>query len=155
MCKSDIVICSGYFNPLHDGHCSMIEDAARLGNKLLVIVNNDKQVQLKGSVPFFTETQRIKIIQSLKFVDEAILAVDNDPSINQTLALIRNQYKDASILFINGGDVNSGNCRELEVCARLGINSLFGVGGFQKKNNSSKIIQNAANWLEKMGKTGL
>ena len=42
-----MLIVSGYFNPLHGGHLDMIEAAAKMGDYLIVVVNNDKQQLLK------------------------------------------------------------------------------------------------------------
>ena len=52
------VVISGYFNPIHCGHLDYIESAKKLGDFLIVIVNNDNQVDLKGSVPFMNEKDR-------------------------------------------------------------------------------------------------
>ena len=60
-----IIITSGYFNPLHIGHINLIKDAKKLGDFLVVIVNNDEQVRIKGSVPFMPEQERIEIIKPL------------------------------------------------------------------------------------------
>ena len=49
------VAVSGYFNPLHVGHLEMIERAKKIGDYLIVIINNDYQVKLKGSVPFMNQ----------------------------------------------------------------------------------------------------
>jgi len=68
--KPVVVAVSGYFNPLHVGHLEMIEKSKKLGDKLVVIVNNDAQVKLKGSVPFMTLADRVKIISALRAVDE-------------------------------------------------------------------------------------
>ena len=43
-----LVIASGYFNPLHKGHIEYLKRSKELGNSLIVIVNNDVQVGLKG-----------------------------------------------------------------------------------------------------------
>jgi cytidyltransferase-like protein len=66
--KPVVVAVSGYFNPLHVGHLDMIEKARKLGDKLVVIVNNDYQVKLKGSVPFMTLADRVRIIGALRDV---------------------------------------------------------------------------------------
>ena len=42
-----IAIVSGYFNPVHRGHIEYLEGARKLGNRLIVIVNNDRQQILK------------------------------------------------------------------------------------------------------------
>ena len=72
------VVISGYFNPLHVGHLDYISSAKALGHKLIVIVNNDKQVEIKGSVPFMKEEDRFRIISSLKDVDYTYLSTDED-----------------------------------------------------------------------------
>ena len=73
MTKKPIVVAvSGFFNPLHVGHLDMITGAKKLGDKLVAIVNNDRQVKLKGSVPFMSENDRLKIIGALRDVDEVL-----------------------------------------------------------------------------------
>ena len=44
------IIVSGYFNPIHKGHIEYFNNAKALGDYLIVIVNNDKQRALKGSI---------------------------------------------------------------------------------------------------------
>ena len=80
-----VVVISGYFNPLHVGHLDYIYEAKKLGEKLLVIVNNDEQVKIKGSVPFMNEHDRMRIVESITPVSGAILSIDNDSSVVRTL----------------------------------------------------------------------
>jgi cytidyltransferase-like protein len=49
---SKIGIVSGYFNPIHQGHIEYINAAKDECDYLVVIVNNDDQVKLKGSAVF-------------------------------------------------------------------------------------------------------
>ena len=79
--KNITVAVSGYFNPLHVGHLEMINKAKKLGDKLVVIVNNDYQVALKGAVPFMPEKDRMIIIKFLRSVDEVFLAIDKDKTV--------------------------------------------------------------------------
>ena len=67
-----IAIISGYFNPLHVGHLDYMEAAKAMADKLVVIVNSDYQVTLKGSTPFMNEADRLKIVKSLKCVEACI-----------------------------------------------------------------------------------
>lgn len=127
---------SGYFNPLHSGHIDMISDAKSRCNNLIVIVNNDLQVKLKGSIPFMDQHERMQILRSLKNVDNVVLAIDNDRSVSATLKLIKPS------LFFNGGDVVD-NCREAEVCRDLNIKMIYNVGG-NKTQSSSNLIATAA-----------
>ena len=64
-----IVIVSGYFNPVHKGHIEYFNKSKEHGDKLYVIVNNDKQRELKGSKEFQSEDERMFIVQNLKMVD--------------------------------------------------------------------------------------
>ena len=75
-----IVIVSGYFNPLHGGHLDMIEAAAEMGDKLIVIVNNDKQQLLKKGKIILDENNRLRLMRALKGVDQVILSIDEDPT---------------------------------------------------------------------------
>ena len=87
-----IVIVSGYFNPLHGGHLDMIEAAAQMGDKLIVIVNNDKQQLLKKGKIILDENNRLRLMRALKGVDQVVLSVDEDPTIIKTLEMVAGQY---------------------------------------------------------------
>ena len=80
-----IVVISGYFNPIHSGHIDYIQSAKKLGDKLIVIVNNDKQVSLKGSVPFQDEEERKKIVSNIKGVDHAVISIDEDATVCESI----------------------------------------------------------------------
>ena len=105
--KEIVVAVSGYFNPVHIGHIKYIEEAKKLGKKLIVIVNTDKQVKLKGSSPFMNERERLEMIAALRFVDNVILAIDEDETVCKTLELIKPD------IFANGGDRTKKNIPEV------------------------------------------
>tara|TARA_R110000824_G_scaffold143199_2_gene310744 strand:+ start:6422 stop:6871 length:450 start_codon:yes stop_codon:yes gene_type:complete len=136
-----IVIASGYFNPAHTGHLDYLENAKDLGDLLFVIVNNDRQVELKGSQCFTGEDQRTRIIQALECVDQALVSVDFDRSVKSTVAVLYNVYRftGANFIFANGGDQKSGVPEE-EFCMRAGIQMVYGVGG-EKTESSSNLLQ--------------
>ena len=71
-----LVIASGYFNPVHKGHIEYLTRSKELGDKLFVIVNNDIQREMKGSKQFMNEDERRFVIESLKPVDWAVVAID-------------------------------------------------------------------------------
>src|SRR5258708_4665850 len=93
-----IVCCSGYFSPLHSGHLEYFEKAKQLGDILVVIVNNDKQSCLKKGYSFIPETERLRIIRSLRVVDYAVLSIDLDRSVIKSLECVQCDY------FVQGGD---------------------------------------------------
>jgi cytidyltransferase-like protein len=138
-----VVVISGYFNPLHVGHLDYIKAASALGGRLIVIVNNDSQVELKGSTSFMNEHERMRIVSSIKGVFRAVLSVDTDRSVVKTLGSIHDQYSVDyffdSMVFANGGDVNSVNSREDEYCESMGIQAVYNVGGGKTQSSSSLI----------------
>ena len=83
------VAVSGYFNPLHIGHIRLLKEAKNLGNYLIVILNNDFQVKLKGSVPFMSIEDRKEIVASIRYVDEVFISIDKDKSICKSLISIK------------------------------------------------------------------
>ena len=102
-----IIIESGYFNPLHGGHLDMIEAGKKLGDKLIVIVNNDvQQVQKKGKV-ILDQTNRLRLVGALRDVDEVILSIDQDPTQIATLEEVAKKYPNDELVFANGGDRDS------------------------------------------------
>ncbi len=132
-----IVAVSGYFNPLHVGHLEMIEKAKKLGDHLVVIVNNDNQVKIKGSVPFMSEDDRVKIISALRDVDEVFLSIDQDSTVCQSLAQVKPH------IFANGGDrKNLNDVPEYDICQDLNIKMVDGLG--DKIRSSSTLIANAS-----------
>ena len=139
-----IVITSGFFNPLHIGHINLIKAAKELGDFLVVIVNNDAQVKIKGSVPFMEEQERIEIIKALRYADDVISAIDKDKTVAESLIVIAKKYPDAELFFAKGGDRNSGNIPENETkaCQDFNITIINGVGG-DKVQSSSWLLKSA------------
>ncbi len=144
-----LVITSGYFNPLGAHHIEYLKGAAFYGDKLVVIVNNDTQVGLKGSIPFQTCEERIKIVSSLDRVNIAWRSQDTDLTVCETIkAVWRLNHDKYEIIFANGGDVRE--CREKTLCDALGIKTVYNVGG-AKSGSSSNLIEKAAMaWLRRM-----
>lgn len=135
--KEVVVVVSGYFNPLHTGHLVMISKAKKMGDKLVAIINNDYQVKLKGSVPFMSLADRVKIIKALRDVDEVFISIDKDATVCKSLALIKPD------IFANGGDRKSiGDVPEYSVCQKYGIKMVDGLG--KKTRASSVLIARAA-----------
>lgn len=137
-----IVIVSGFFNPLHGGHLDMIEEAAKLGDRLVVIVNNDVQQVLKKDKIILSEQNRARLIGAIKHVDEVMIAIDQDPPVIKTLKQIAEKYPDDELIFANGGDRDSEKAiPETDVCKEYDIKLMFGVGGTEKADSSTRINQ--------------
>jgi D-beta-D-heptose 7-phosphate kinase/D-beta-D-heptose 1-phosphate adenosyltransferase len=147
-----VVVISGYFNPLHTGHLDYIDQARSLGDMLIVIVNNDRQVKIKGSHPFLNQEDRLRIVSSLKNVDLAITAIDTDATVvaslqelwhqNQVQPIDSKRTVDNSMVFANGGDRKRGNTPEEDFCKSEGIETVYNVGG-EKTQSSGGILRGA------------
>jgi glycerol-3-phosphate cytidylyltransferase/D-beta-D-heptose 7-phosphate kinase/D-beta-D-heptose 1-phosphate adenosyltransferase len=136
-----IAIVSGYFNPIHIGHLRMIKDARALAPHLLVIVNNDRQQLLKKGRILMTEDDRHAIVAELRCVDEALIAVDDDPTVVSSLRRVRELYPDVELLFCNGGDRSpTGDpAPEAVLTEEIGLKMVYGVGGEDKADSSTRI----------------
>lgn len=128
-----VVCASGYFSPLHKGHLEYLERSKKMGDKLVVIVNSDKQSYLKKNSSFMKESERLEIIRSLRCVDYAVISIDDDKTVCKTLECIRPH------IFTNGGDQNNNTIPEREICDKLGIELKDGLG--EKIQSSSWLIE--------------
>jgi cytidyltransferase-like protein len=135
-----IVIVSGYFNPIHKGHIEYFKLSRSRGDKLYVIVNNDFQRNLKGSLEFQDEEERLLIVSNLKMVDKAIISIDKDRTVCETLKMIHSKENERTQLFFaNGGDQNNEIIPERKICEDLGIVLIDGMGN--KIQSSSWLIK--------------
>jgi glycerol-3-phosphate cytidylyltransferase/D-beta-D-heptose 7-phosphate kinase/D-beta-D-heptose 1-phosphate adenosyltransferase len=135
-------VVSGYFNPLHRGHLDLFEAARARSGYLVVIVNNDVQQVLKKGKVIQPEGDRLRIVQSLRMVDDAVLAVEEGPGLDGSLDLVRAAYPDTELEFCNGGDRTDADALpadEVEAARRNHIRLSYGVGGFDKADSSTRI----------------
>ena len=138
--KKKAVIVSGYFNPIHKGHIEYFETAKQHGDLLFVIINSDYQRQLKDSKKFQDEDERLLIVSHLKLVDKAILAIDQDRTVIETIKKIHTEFsKKYSLFFANGGDQNNNTIPERVVCEQLEIKLIDGLG--EKIQSSSWLLK--------------
>jgi len=128
MKKEKVVIVSGYFDPLHVGHLEYLQMASELGDKLFVIVNNDKQAKLKKGESFMNEKDRMEIIYALECVDEVLISCDEDASVCKSIELAAQFKPMAQLIFAKGGDRNFGEVPEVDVCEKLGIEMVDNLG---------------------------
>lgn len=137
-----IVVTSGGFDPLHSGHIAYLNEAAKLGDKLIVGLNSDAWLTRKKGRPFMDVATRTDILTHLDMVDFVYDFDDNDDSAVHLLEMVKEEMPDAEIIFANGGDRTEENIPEMAV---EGITFKFGVGGENKENSSSWILENWAN----------
>lgn len=117
-----IVAVSGYFDPLHIGHIEYFKLAKKLGDKLIVILNNDKQAILKKGKQFMPLEERKKILEALRDVDEVFISIDEDETVCKSLEAVKPD------IFAKGGDRFAGEIPETEICEKLGIKIIDGLG---------------------------
>lgn len=137
-----IVLTSGYFDPIHAGHIECLELAKKLGDKLVVIMNNDEQAILKKGKPFMPFDERVKIVRALRCVDETFASVDRDRSVCKSIRELGKRYKGNKIIFAKGGDRSAGEIPEAKICQEDGIDIVDGLG--KKIQSSSELIKNSA-----------
>ena len=135
MINMKIHVVSGYFDPIHDGHIELFENAKKGADKLVVILNNDIQTSQKKGKPFMEEHVRYKIIQAIRYVDEVFLSIDDDPGVCKSLAKVCETHPNDKLIFINGGD---RTLDEIPESACKDISNLTLVDGAGEKINSSK-----------------
>jgi cytidyltransferase-like protein len=136
-----VVLVTGGFDPLHSGHISYFKEAKKLGDKLVVGLNSDEWLTRKKGKPFMPIKERVEIIKNLKMVDDVLTWDDSDDSASGAIfKLMATSGYNKDIIFANGGDRTSKNIPEMATWHDK-IQFVFGVGGTDKLNSSSWILE--------------
>ena len=135
-----IILVTGGFDPLHSGHIAYFKAAKQLGDILVVGVNSDAWLARKKGQAFMPLLERTAIIRELECVDFVIDFNDDDDSAKHAIWMVRQSYPQDRIVFANGGDRTHLDIPEMSV-EDDNIEFVFGVGGFNKSNSSSWILQ--------------
>lgn len=135
-----IVIVTGGFDPIHSGHLAYFQAAKQLGDRLVVGLNSDEWLTRKKGKPFMPMSERFALVSALRIVDEVITYNDDDGSSRDAIIRTRQKYPEAEIIFANGGDRTKDNIPEMDL-AGSNLSFVFGVGGEDKKNSSSWILE--------------
>jgi cytidyltransferase-like protein len=137
-----IVLITGGFDPLHSGHIAYIKAARELGDSLIVGVNSDEWLRQKKGQEFMPWEERATIIAALHNVDRVINFDDSDNSAKDAIRKVRTIHPHAQVIFANGGDRTKENIPEMDLLEEmLHLDFVFAVGGEDKKNSSSWILQ--------------
>jgi cytidyltransferase-like protein len=133
-----IVVVSGGFDPVHSGHIKLIKQARLLGDMLIAGINSDEWLARKKGRAFMPWQERLAVLNNLKSVDEVYTFDDEDGTACHLLQQVRAHYPNDKIVFANGGDRTQHNIPEMSI---PGVEFVFGVGGEDKANSSSWILQ--------------
>jgi len=134
-----IVMVSGGFDPIHIGHVRYMQEAKKLGDKLIVVLNSDHWFAVKGRPFFMNHYERKEIIEALECVDEVIVSGHSlnsaDISVCEDIKRIKPH------IFAKGGDRFADNIPEFKLCKEMGIEMAFNVGKGGKVRSSSELLK--------------
>ena len=138
-----IVLVTGGFDPLHSGHIAFFKAAKALGNELVVGLNSDDWLTRKKGRPFMPFKERLEVVKNLSLVDRVISFDDtDDTACHAIFYMMSTTGSDSEIIFANGGDRNNNTTPEYDMYKnQYGVTFEFGVGGEDKKNSSSWILE--------------
>jgi len=137
--KEEIVVAvSGGFDPVHVGHVRLFQHAKDLGDKLVVIINNDNWLEKKKGFVFMHQDERAELIRAIGVVDEVIFT--DHPEDPEDMSVSEALRKLKPHIFANGGDRKTHNTPEDIVCSELGIEMMFNVGRDGKSQSSSWLL---------------
>jgi len=137
-----VVLVTGGFDPIHSGHIAYFKAAQELGDELWVGINSNEWLIRKKGKYFMHLRERAIIIKNLRMVNRVITNFDD--SNDSASGAIHKAYSLGAehIIFANGGDRGNANTPEqYDFRHTPNIEFIFGVGGEDKKNSSSKILR--------------
>lgn len=140
--KPIVVAVSGGFDPVHVGHVRLFHEAKKLGDKLVVILNNDNWLKKKKGYVFMPQEERKEIIEVLRWVDEVVIT--SHPKNPEDMSVCAELKKIRPDIFANGGDRTAKNIPEIPLCKEIGCKMIFSVGRGGKVQSSSWLLGNYA-----------
>lgn len=145
--KLKVVAVSGGFDPVHIGHVRMFKTARKLGDELVVILNNDNWLKKKKGYAFMPEKERKELLENIRWVDKVVLTGHLENS--NDMSVCRELEKIKPDIFANGGDRKLDNIPEVGVCKKHHIKMVFNIGQGGKVQSSSWLLKN---YFEKIKK---
>lgn len=133
-------IVSGGFDPIHEGHIAMIQAAKAKSDGVILLLNSDEWLIRKKGKNFMGFNSRRIICENIKGVTYVLGFNDADNSACDGIAKAREMFPNDKLVFANGGDRTKENIPELAACERYHVDVEFGVGGENKANSSSWIL---------------
>lgn len=136
---------SGGFDPVHVGHIELFREAKKLGDRLVVILNNDHWLKKKKGFVFMNENERKAVLLAIRYIDEVIIT--SHPENPTDMSICRELEALQPDIFANGGDRDKKDADsktsslnpEQELCRHLGIKMIFNLG--KKMQSSSELVK--------------
>lgn len=145
--KKKVVLVSGGFDPIHPGHVRLFEAAKKLGDELVVVINNDHWINKKKGCGFMSAKDRAEVISAFVHVDRVVISGHTKGGKNMSVTAELEKIRPH--IFANGGDRNvkdsknpkSSLYKDVNLCRRLGIQMVFNVGRGGKIRSSSDLLK--------------
>jgi len=137
--QKKVVMVSGAFDPVHIGHVRLFNEAKKLGDELVILLNNDNWLKLKKGYAFMPEQERKEIIEAFEAVDKVILS--HHPKNTKDISVIEDIKLIRPHIFAKGGDRHSGNIPETSICEEIGCMIVNDVGFGGKVQSSSWLVE--------------
>lgn len=139
--QKKVVMVSGGFDPMHIGHVRMFNEAKKLGDELIVVINNDNWLNLKKGYAFMPEDERKEIVEALNVVDRVL--VTGHSKNTKDMSVCEELRKIKPHIFANGGDRKPDwdPVPEVPICEELGIEMVYNIGHGGKVRSSSDLVR--------------
>ncbi len=146
--KKIVVMVSGGFDPVHIGHVRLFQEAKKLGDELVVVVNNDEWKMAKRRHVFMPDKERKEIIEAFACVDKVVITGHKDPKGPKNMGVSKELRKIKPDIFANGGDRDEKDAEnpesslyhDIATCKKLGIKMVYNVGFGGKVRSSSELL---------------
>ncbi len=156
-----VVAISGGMDPIHIGHIRLIQEARKLGDKLVVILNNDNWLKKKKTHIFIHQKERKEILEAIQGIDEVVIT--HHPKNPADMSVSREILKIKPDIFANGGDRNEKDAAnpksslylDLNACSKVGAKMVFNVGQGGKIQSSSWLLARYVNKLKPIRKLNI
>ena len=147
--KKKVVMVSGGFDPVHIGHVRMFNEAKKLGDELVVYINNDNWLKKKKGYVFMPENDRKEIIESFESVSRVVISGHKENTEDMSVCMGLVEIKPH--IFANGGDRDEKDAndpesslyKERQIHKQLGIKMVYNVGRGGKVRSSSELVKKA------------
>lgn len=136
----NIIILSGGFDPVHEGHIAMFAEARDRADHVIVGLNSDSWLTRKKGKPFMSFQSRKTLLESIKYIDSVVSFDDSDDTAIALLKGCKSQFPYSKLIFGNGGDRSSFNYPEYQFCINNNIETIDTLGGRHKMNSSSTLL---------------